>query len=120
MKYAETIFFLENTKPGGVDTWLATLSNGLSKYSKTTVIVNCDHPGRDLLVERLASSIRVITYKPTTISMRKGPKIFKVSLRLLGFILNAMAIKKLLPAQHHRLFVVNGGWPGESFVFQLY
>ena len=96
MKYAETIFFLENTKPGGVDTWLATLSNGLSKYSKTTVIVNCDHPGRDLLVERLASSIRVITYKPTTISMRKGPKIF-VSLRLLGFILN-MAIQKLLPA----------------------
>lgn len=122
------LLFTENSHAGGLDTYIATLINHWpNSEDKLTLMCNEDHPGLEIIRDRLNRKCEIISYiQPkywqlsTNLKRRmhgyKIARFLRAVTYLLRYILFFEKVRELESifknAEFDRLMVVNGGYPG--------
>lgn len=117
------IFYMENNRAGGVDTFFINLIKNLpTKKDQLILICNSSHPGLEVIKKTLKEEISIVTHN-IPISWVIINKFFFIPeilqkylnqiLKILLFPLQYFLLKKLfLSIEGDRLMVINGSYPG--------
>jgi glycosyltransferase involved in cell wall biosynthesis len=118
------IFFTENRYCGGMDSFLITLINNWpDQRDELTIVGNQDHPGLDVIEQRLSRKCRIVRHQlPMYYNLLQKIKryekfglILKVLLPLqyVLFVYYIFALRRILLADMpDRLMVIAGNYPG--------
>ena len=117
-----TVFFTQNVKKGGLDTFIQNLILSWPTAEDITLLCNSSHPGVSNLKNNLDGHVTVVEYdfwiaQDITERLKESPRIFILGFRLLfwlfGFpylVLKTAQLFRQYPAE--QMMVINGGYPG--------
>lgn len=118
----KTIFFTQNIKQGGLDTFILNLIAHWPERDEVMLFCNSSHPGLAALREGLAGKATVVAYdfwiaQDIGVRLAKSPAVFRLLFRaafwLFGFPYLVFKTGQLFRSvRADRLMVINGGYPG--------
>lgn len=115
-------FFLQNSKKGGLDTFVLNLLKNWPEKDDLTLFCNSSHPGLEYLQENVPKSVTVLSYD-FLISQDFDSRfklypfflsyICKILFWIFGFFYQKYCLKRIfIKYQIDRLLIINGGYPG--------
>ncbi len=118
----KTVFFTQNIKQGGLDTFILNLIAHWPGRDEVILFCNSSHPGLAALREGLASKATVVAYdfwigQDIGTRLAQSPGVFRLLFRaafwLFGFPYLLFKTGQLFRSvRADRLMVINGGYPG--------
>ena len=114
--------FVQNTKMGGLDTFVLQLTHAWPTPGELIVFCNRSHPGLEVLHSGLPMGVQLVAYDFLLAHdlyerLRRAPRVLALFCRftfwVAGFPWQVQQCRKLLGSHRpDRLMVINGGYPG--------